>query len=307
MAETTHSSKVHGGLERVPGKQNWIERLPAHIRALWHASWIYRAAKHLHYDKGMTIGHAIATAKNASDKGCATGDLNWSGIQSVNPKSRTEMCSASALWRRMKAMSGGKRDVDMSNDLGEAMTIDLAYISAKVRSKSVKKGTAVKDKKAPGGGSYPINNAQDVKDAVRLFKIHRGKYSPEKQRRIKSAIKRNAKKLGKTANLSNIELAVEGHAFNPLAHHRVGGRFVNKGAGQANKGMPTSASFASAVRRLQLGQTIDLPGGKGVVKRLKDGYQVRTGDGKYNKIFKNVTDAVSVAGKIVRTRMAVAK
>jgi len=212
------------------------------------------------------------------------------------------------VWAAMRAASGGRRSIDMCNELGEAMTVDLAHISAKDRMKAVKKGQAVGDKKASGG----IKNEKDLERAKKLLKIHKGKYSPEKQKRIASSIQRNAKRIGKKAkksDMSNVDLdlAVEGHAFNPGSHHRVGGRFVSKGAKQANKGMPTSVAFSSAVRSLKEGQTIDLPGGKGVVKRLKDGWQIRSGDGKYNKIFKNVTDAVSVAGKVVRTRMAVSQ
>ena len=50
------SSRVYPDLERVPGKQNWVEKtggLP---------SYIERIAKHLHYEKGKPIGTAIATA-----------------------------------------------------------------------------------------------------------------------------------------------------------------------------------------------------------------------------------------------------
>jgi hypothetical protein len=74
VAKDNHSSRIHPGLDRSPRK-NWIDRLPAALKRRWHKSWIYRAAKHLHYDKGRPIGIAIATAKNAAVKGCATGDL----------------------------------------------------------------------------------------------------------------------------------------------------------------------------------------------------------------------------------------
>lgn len=94
-----------GRLSKTPGKQNWLEHLPAPTRAAWHRSWIYRAAIDLHEQKGMPVGRAIAVAVNAAKKGCATGDLNWSGRQSVNPKSRAEMCAAVTLWNAMRAQS----------------------------------------------------------------------------------------------------------------------------------------------------------------------------------------------------------
>lgn len=314
MAKVTHSSKIHGGLERVPGKQNWIDRLPTALKNRWHSSWIYRAAKHLHYDSGMRIGRSIAVAKNAAVRGCSTGDLNWPGRQSVNPKSRAEMCAAVATWNAMRAhanVTNASNEFQMCNDLGEDMarTIDLAYIDAETRKKSLKKGTAVQHSKAPGGGGYPINNAQDVRDAARLFKIHRSRYSPDKQKKIATHIRRGAKSFGVEVNLSNtVDLATFGHEFNPGLHHRgQGGRFVNKGAKQANQPHQTTTTFSSAIRSMDIGASIDLPGGKGAVKRLQDGWQVRTGDGKYNKIFKNVSDAIGTVTSIVRSRIGVSQ
>jgi hypothetical protein len=92
-----------GQLERKPGgPDNWIEReggLPKYIE---------RIAVHLHR-KGMPISRAIATAVNAAKKMCATGDLNWPGLQHVNPGSRAEACAAVARWEAMKASAKAKR------------------------------------------------------------------------------------------------------------------------------------------------------------------------------------------------------
>lgn len=85
-------------LNRSPGT-NWIER----VGGFPPGNWIYRAAKHLAAEKGMPVSEAIATAINAAKKGCATGDLNFPGLQSVNPGSRAEMCQALAQWETMKA------------------------------------------------------------------------------------------------------------------------------------------------------------------------------------------------------------
>lgn len=92
-----------GELERVPGVQNWIERLPAGLRAAWNKSIIYRAAVHM-YHKGMEPGHAIASAINWCKYIVATDDVkNWKGPQNVNPKSVAECVSALAVWESMKA------------------------------------------------------------------------------------------------------------------------------------------------------------------------------------------------------------
>ena len=92
-----------GALERTPGgPNNWIETeggLPPYIE---------RIALHLHA-KGMSISHAIATAVNAAKRMCATGDLNWPGLQQVNPGSRAEACAAVARWNAMKASAAAKR------------------------------------------------------------------------------------------------------------------------------------------------------------------------------------------------------
>lgn len=93
-----------GALERVPGVQNWIEKLPAGMRAAWNKSIIYRAAVHLNRERGMAPGHAIATAINWCKSTLASGDVkNWPGKQAVNPGSLAEMAAALALWESMKA------------------------------------------------------------------------------------------------------------------------------------------------------------------------------------------------------------
>jgi hypothetical protein len=65
--------------------------------------YIRRIANHLHQEKGMTIGHAIAVAVNAVKKMCGTGDVNFPGHQSVNAGSRAEACAAVASWEAKKA------------------------------------------------------------------------------------------------------------------------------------------------------------------------------------------------------------
>jgi hypothetical protein len=75
---------------------NWVERkggLPPYI---------VRIASDL-LEKGMSMGHAIATAINAIKKACATGDLNWPGIQQENLGSRAQACAAVAQWEALKA------------------------------------------------------------------------------------------------------------------------------------------------------------------------------------------------------------
>jgi hypothetical protein len=94
-----------GELERKPGgPDNWIERLPAAMRSAWNRSIIYRAAVHMVNERGMAVGHAIASAINWCKHIVATGDVKqWPGPQSVNPASVAECSAALILWEAMKA------------------------------------------------------------------------------------------------------------------------------------------------------------------------------------------------------------
>lgn len=91
-----------GTLDRSP-KKNWVDEVGGLPR------YIERIAAHLHYEKGFTIGHAIAVAVNATKRMCATGDLNFPGRQSVNPGSRAQACKAVAQWEAKKARARAKK------------------------------------------------------------------------------------------------------------------------------------------------------------------------------------------------------
>lgn len=84
-------------LERKKGKKdNWIEAaggLPKYIE---------RIAKHLHYEQGMTIGRAIATAVNQCKKWAAGG-------KNVKPDTRAKAAAAISQWEKKKAKSKASR------------------------------------------------------------------------------------------------------------------------------------------------------------------------------------------------------
>lgn len=93
-----------GKLEKVPGIQNWVDRLPSGLKARWHRSIVYRAAVHMHQERGMAVGHSIASALNWARHIVATGDVKqWPGPQQVNPKSVAECAAALAIWAEMRA------------------------------------------------------------------------------------------------------------------------------------------------------------------------------------------------------------
>ena len=105
QAEATEYEKALGpgprtfpsGLLNQSPETNWVERaggLPEYIE---------RIAAHLHFEKGMAVGNAVATAVNVVKKMCATGDLNFPGVQNVNAGSRGAACAAAAEWEALKA------------------------------------------------------------------------------------------------------------------------------------------------------------------------------------------------------------
>ena len=118
-----------GRLETVPGKQNWLEHLPAAMRAAWHRSLIYRSAVRQHEDRGVPISIAIPSAINWAKHICRTGDVKqWKGPQRVAPGNRAEACAAVALWNAMRAAA--RTDTTAAE---AAAQIDLAagYIAYK--------------------------------------------------------------------------------------------------------------------------------------------------------------------------------
>lgn len=91
------SSHAYPSLERVPGKQNWVDEaggLP---------SYIERIAKHLHYERGMPIGRAIAVAVSRCKMWAGGGD-------NVDPDTRAKAAKAIAEWEAKKAKAHAKDD-----------------------------------------------------------------------------------------------------------------------------------------------------------------------------------------------------
>jgi len=116
-----------GVLERKPGgPDNWVEQtggLPKYIE---------RIAKHLHYERGMSISHAIATAVNTVKRWARKGGVVKYGDRNnmkVTVKTQAQAAAALAQWEANKAKArvlpgtpgGGKmrrrRAVNLSEDM----------------------------------------------------------------------------------------------------------------------------------------------------------------------------------------------
>lgn len=113
-------SHVYPGLERKPGVQNWVDAaggLPDYIE---------RIAKHLHYEKGMSISRAIASAVNTVKRWARMGKVAKYGDPNhkhVSAKTAALAAKAVAEWyAKRKAGS-----LAMSEDL--ANFIDLTEVS----------------------------------------------------------------------------------------------------------------------------------------------------------------------------------
>lgn len=216
-------------LQRTPQKDSWIERLPAPMRAAWKRSWIRRAAMHL-AEKGMQPGHAIATAVNAAKKGCATGDLNYPGLQQVNVGSKAEMCAAVTLWESMKAAAKtdtsiparDRRVLELAFERIDREAVELASEkrgplrrlrdlvrraivadhllefapSTAEREAARKKGQALPGKDG-GAPRFPVRNRADLDKAVRAVGRARPK-TEEERAKVRRFLIRRARALNAT-------------------------------------------------------------------------------------------------------------
>lgn len=107
------SSDAYPSLERVPGKQNWVDAaggLP---------SYIERIAKHLHYEKGFPISTAIAIAVNTVKRWARAGKVTGGGVEAdaknaaggshhVTPATQAKAAAAVAEWEAKKGKAKAK-------------------------------------------------------------------------------------------------------------------------------------------------------------------------------------------------------
>jgi hypothetical protein len=96
-----HSSKIHPGLDRSP-KENWVDKaggLPDYIE---------RIAKHIHYDSGLSIDHAIAAAVER--------------VKVLAAKGNPEAIKALAEWNAKRKRGGSRK---LSGVAGQVLNLAL--------------------------------------------------------------------------------------------------------------------------------------------------------------------------------------
>ncbi|MCX6419309.1 MAG: peptidoglycan-binding domain-containing protein [Actinobacteria bacterium] len=118
-------SSAYPKLERVPGKQNWVD----HAGGL--PSYIERIAKHLHYEKGFPIGTAIAIAVNTVKRWASAGTVTKKSGHQVTAKTRAQAAKAVAEWEakkksgsaNMKAAKAAKSMKESAEDEPQELTL----------------------------------------------------------------------------------------------------------------------------------------------------------------------------------------
>lgn len=187
------SSRAYPDLERNPGPgDNWVEKaggLPTYIE---------RIAKHLHYEKGMTISHAIATAVNTVKRWARKGGVVKYGdpnSKNVTTITAAQAAKAVAEWEAKKASakarSGGRigrksiklaeGNVDLDRLVERANAIEDPESRGKARQaiidlafppggppKSERKRQATKGNALPDG-SFPIDDVEQLRKAVLAY------------------------------------------------------------------------------------------------------------------------------------------
>lgn len=235
--------------------------------------YIERVAKHIHHDSGYDVSSAIAAAVSQTKKRAAKG--NAQAVRAI------------AQWQRMKA---------------KKMSVSKEYRKSAPTTKS----------KTGGSQGYPIKDRKKLMSAVRLYKMHKSKYSPEQAKRIRSHILGAAKKLDANVNLSNdnpFELALGRREFNENLHRRgPGGKFAPKGGGSSGQSKvnkkPTrktgpGQTAMARIERLNKGQVFDIPGVDGQIKRTDSGFEI-TGPNGFKTTASSAAEAMAVAARVLK-------
>lgn len=302
------SSRVYPGLERKPGgPDNWVERaggLP---------SYIERIAKHLHYEKGMTISRAIASAVNTVKRWARMGKVAKYGDPNhkhVNPKTAALAAAAVAEWEAKRAagkinLSDVEEFIIDLTDLSDDFCLELAEELENVDlSKYDSMGTGV-DLTA-----HAILSSMNVQDlALRANKITDPEARGAARQRVLDLADFNAKQRSQAASKGQ---AMEGGGF-PIRNEqdlknaiRAVGRASNPGA--AKRHIIKRARALGLLNLVPDQWTVDLTEALGEVLdlastiaprnargRASDGRRSYKGQGKYKHGFIPVNRAAKEA------------
>lgn len=186
-------------------KKNWVEKrggLPGSVRAR------ARALKRKHPE--WTLSHAIAVAINAVKYSVKADDTKLPGKQNQRGSVKARHARDYAKWEKMKNhteddmggldilladTSAGKKKKDKDKDTETGSGDTNTKLDENSRKKYASEGNALED------GSFPINNEQDLKNAVKAL----GRADPAKRDKVKAHIRKRARELGVSVNLANTD------------------------------------------------------------------------------------------------------
>jgi hypothetical protein len=165
------SSRAYPGLERKPGgPDNWVEAtggLP---------SYIERIAKHLHYERGFSIQHAIATAVNTVKRWARKGGVvkyNDPNNKKVTTITAAQAAAAVAQWEAKKARArAGARGGGRGRLSPRSVRLSEAVVDVQALAE---RANAVTDPVARGHARMQIIDLAMTKDGRKSYK-NRGKW-----------------------------------------------------------------------------------------------------------------------------------
>lgn len=260
------NSRLLPDLPNNPAKTNWVEK------AGGLPDYVQRVAKHIFWGGGhYTEDHAIAAAVQIMYRRAAKG--NKDAIAGV------------AEWERKR----------MGTKVKTKLSVSPEYRSAAPTTPS-----------NTNKAGYPIKpgDKQKLASAIKLYKMHKHKYSPAKRKAIKAHIMNAAKKSGVKVALA---IPVVGPAnqrqFTEAKHRRMGGKFAptgNANAAQA-KPSPNPQSARDLISALKVGSLWNIPGIDGSIKRTDSGFVVRGPNG-FSTTASTVDSAMAVAAKLLQDK-----
>jgi hypothetical protein len=185
--------------------------LPGPIRAR------YRALRRKHPE--WTREHAYAVAVNAVKYSSATGDSKLPGKQNQRKSKVAAHTRAARKWERMKAGSGGKKnlsidtaligDIDLSTTKDDKKKKGAEVVKLKVNDKSKtasdkKSGSSTKedDKSGKMGAASDGNRSpESLKKTIKAYMKNKSKMTPEQRKKVEARIKSSKQQLGQKGKM----------------------------------------------------------------------------------------------------------
>lgn len=159
-------SSAYPGLERkLGGPDNWVERVGG------LPQYIHRIAKHLHYEKGFTISHAIATAINTVKRWARKGGVvkyNDPRNNKVTTITAAQAAADVADWERKKAMARGGAGRGSRGRLS-SRSVSLSEVSVNVQALA-DRANAIADPDERGRARALVLDLAMTKDGRKSYK-----------------------------------------------------------------------------------------------------------------------------------------